>query len=50
MKTVFFRQGTGVGKCPNGVGDFGHQLRIFVGDYIPNSGVVSNLDMYNLVI
>ena len=28
-------------------GDFGHHLYIFVGDYIPNSWVMFNLDIYH---
>ena len=30
--------------------DFGHRLQIFVGDYIPNSWVMFNLDIYQPLI
>ena len=34
----------GIGQCP--FGDFGHHVQIFVGDYIPKSWVMFNLDTY----
>ena len=34
------------GKCPYCLGDFGHHLDIFLGDDLPSSWVMFNLEIY----
>ena len=41
----------GVGKCPFlGILNFEHHLPIFVGDYIPNTWVIFNWDIYQPLV